>query len=135
MCPRGCCRDRRAVLWPAGASNDAPSGKGIAALTGHGGSVNSAAFRPDGSRIITASLGQDRARLTRAWDVGAMPKGNIMQVACALLRLHEDPVSLEGVTDYPLTFDPPTVCATDPPRRTSWSRRHPRADDGRRAPQ
>ena len=25
-----------------------------------------------------------------------------------------DPVSLEGVTDYPLTFDRP-ICVTDPP--------------------
>ena len=30
------------------------------------------------------------------------------------LRMHEDPVSLDGVTDYPLTFDRP-ICMTDPP--------------------
>ena len=28
--------------------------------------------------------------------------------------MHEDPVSLEAVTDYPLTFDRP-ICVTDPP--------------------
>ena len=43
-----------------------------------------------------------------------MSKGNILEVACALLRMREDPVSLEGVTDYPLTFDQP-ICVTDPP--------------------
>ena len=35
------------------------------ALAGHTGLVNSAAFSPDGSRIVTASLGRDRARLGR----------------------------------------------------------------------
>jgi len=30
------------------------------------------------------------------------------------LRMHEHPVSLDGVTDYPLTFDRP-ICVTDPP--------------------
>ena len=29
-------------------------------------------------------------------------------------RMHEDPVSLEGVTEYPLTFNRP-ICVTDPP--------------------
>ena len=53
-------------------------------------------------------------KTARIWDVSAIPKGNILQVACALLRLHEKPVSLEGVTKYPLTFDRP-ICATDPP--------------------
>jgi hypothetical protein len=28
--------------------------------------------------------------------------------------MHEDAVSLEGVTEYPLTFDRP-ICVTDPP--------------------
>ena len=28
--------------------------------------------------------------------------------------MREDPVSLEGVTEYPLTFDRP-ICVTDPP--------------------
>ena len=50
----------------------------------------------------------------RLWELSAIPKGNILQVACAYLELHEDPVSLEGVTHYPLTFDRP-ICVTDPP--------------------
>ena len=72
--------------------------------------VISAAFSPDGSRIVTASFD----KTARIWDVSTIPKGNILQVACALLKLREDPVSLDGVTDYPLTFDRP-ICATDPP--------------------
>ena len=63
---------------------------------------------PDCRRVVTAS----RDRTAHIWDVSTIPKGNILQVACALLRIREDPVSLEGVTDYPLTFDRPI---TDPP--------------------
>ena len=96
--------DETARVW------DAATGKAIAVLGGHGKPVTSAAFSPDGSRIVTAS----HDKTARVWDVGAIPKGNILQAACALLRMHEDPVSLEGVTDYPLTFDRPT-CVTDPP--------------------
>jgi WD40 repeat protein len=76
----------------------------------HDDAVNSAAFSGDGTRIVTASDDET----ARVWDVSAIPKGNILQVACALLRLHEDPVSLDGVTEYPLTFDRP-ICVTDPP--------------------
>src|SRR5271165_2614964 len=96
--------DNTARVW------DAATGKALAVLGGHENSVNSATFNPDGTRIVTAS--EDKT--ARVWDVSAIPKGNILQVACALLRLHEDPVSLEGVTEYPLTFDRP-ICATDPP--------------------
>ncbi|MBV8439967.1 MAG: hypothetical protein JO312_05270, partial [Hyphomicrobiales bacterium] len=63
-----------------------------------------------GKRVVTTS----RDQTARLWDVSSIPKGNILQVACALLRMHEDPVSLDGVTDYPLTFDRP-ICVTDPP--------------------
>ena len=73
-------------------------------------SCHSAAFSPDGKQLLTR-LPDKTARL---WDVSTIPKGNILQVACALLRLHENPVSLEGVTEYPLTFDRP-ICVTDPP--------------------
>jgi WD40 repeat protein len=76
----------------------------------HPHAITSAAFSPDGSRIVTAS--EDWT--PRVWDVGAMRKRNILQVAWALLRLREDPVSLEGVAAYPLTFDRP-ICVTDPP--------------------
>jgi WD40 repeat protein len=96
--------DKTARVW------DAATGKAIVVLRGHKGPVDSATFSPDGSRIVTAS----NDMTARVWDVSAIPKGNILQVACALLRLHEDPVSLDGVTDYPLTFDRP-ICVTDPP--------------------
>jgi WD40 repeat protein len=96
--------DRTARVW------DAATGRPIATLAGHGAEVVSVAFSPDGSRIITASA--DKA--VRVWDVSTIPKGDILQVACSLLRMHEDPVILEGVTAYPLTFDRP-ICVTDPP--------------------
>ena len=96
--------DKTARLW------DAASGREIAALEGHEVPVNSAAFSPDGTRVVTAS--EDNT--ARIWDVSTIPKGDIIQVASALLRLHEDPIRLEGVTEYPLTFDRP-ICVTDPP--------------------
>jgi WD40 repeat protein len=96
--------DNTARVW------DAASGRQLAALRGHRGRVLSAAVSPDGARVVTAS--EDRT--ARIWDVSTIPRGNILQVACALLRMHEDPVSLDGATDYPLTFDRP-ICVTDPP--------------------
>jgi WD40 repeat protein len=77
---------------------------------GGGQSKPSAAFSPDGQRVVTASSDNT----ARIWDVSTIPKGNILQVACAYLRMHEDPVTLDGVTEYPLTFDRP-ICVTDPP--------------------
>ena len=97
-------RDCTAWVW------DAATGEELVVLSGHWASINSAAFSSDGTRIITAS--DDKT--ARIWDVSTIPKGNIVQVACAYLRMHEDPVSLEGVTDYPLTFDRP-ICVVDPP--------------------
>jgi len=96
--------EERKRLW------DAASGRALATLAGHDGQIHSAAFSPDGARIVTASFDNT----TRIWDVSAIPKGNILQVTCTLLRLHEDPVTLDGVTDYPLAFDRP-ICLTDPP--------------------
>jgi WD40 repeat protein len=93
--------DGTARLW------DAATGEAIAVFNGHEGQVLSAAFSPDGSRIVTAS-GDNTARV---WDVSAIPKGNFLQVACALLNGN---FSLEGVTEYPLALDRP-ICATDPP--------------------
>jgi WD40 repeat protein len=37
---------------------DAESGRALAALTGHQGSVKTAAFSPDGKRVVTASNDQ-----------------------------------------------------------------------------
>jgi WD40 repeat protein len=96
--------DKTARVW------DAATGRELAVLRGHPDEVISAAFSHDGSRIVTAS--DDGT--ARIWDVSGIPKGNILQVACAYLRMHEKPVSLEGVTDYPFTFDRP-ICETDPP--------------------
>ena len=96
--------DNTPRLW------DAASGTVLVAFKGHEQRVVSAAFSPDGRQVLSAS--HDGTALL--WDVSTIPKGNILQVACALLRLREDPVTLDGVTDYPLTFDRP-ICATDPP--------------------
>ena len=94
--------DSTARLW------DAASGRAIVALTGHEGSVRSAAFSSDATRIVTASDDET----ARIWDVTTILKGNILQVACAYRRMQRTLVSLEGVTEYPLTFDRP-ICAAD----------------------
>ena len=67
----------------------------------------SAAFSPDGARIVTASK-DDTARV---WDVSGIPKGNLFQIACAWLPDHD----LTGIAkDYGLTkLDP--ICEGDPP--------------------
>jgi len=83
------------------------SGRTIATLKGHSGGLRSVAFSPDGTRVVT---GSDDGT-ARIWDVSTIPKGNILHVACKLLNGN---TSLEGVTEYPLTFDRP-ICATDPP--------------------
>ena len=97
-------KDESARLW------DAASGYVLATLLGHVDWVRFATFSPDGTRVVTAS----HDNTARVWDVSTIPKGNMLQVVSALLRMHEDPVHLEGVTDYPLTFDRP-ICVTDPP--------------------
>ena len=96
--------DKTSRVW------DAATGMPIAILKGHAGTIWSAAFSPDATRVVTASADET----ARVWDLSTIAKGNILEVACALLRMHENPVSLEGVTDYPLTFDRP-ICVTDPP--------------------
>jgi WD40 repeat protein len=58
---------------------DAASRREIATLKGHAGMVFSAAFSADGKQVVTGS--QDKT--ARIWDVSAIPKGNILVVACA----------------------------------------------------
>ncbi len=96
--------DGTARIW------DVASFEELAELEDPENGIRTAVFSPDGTRLLTTSGGGH----ARIWDLGSIPKGNIVQVACALLRLHEDPVSLEGVTNYPRTFDRP-ICVTDPP--------------------
>jgi WD40 repeat protein len=68
--------DQTARIW------DAATGKEIAVLRGHDAAVRSAAFSPDGSRIVTASVD----RTARIWDAAT---GKEMLV----LRGHEAAVT------------------------------------------
>jgi WD40 repeat protein len=102
--------DKTARVW------DAATGAEIAVLRGHDGqglgvdlsnSIYSAAFSPDGTRVVTAS--QDSA--ARLWDVGKIPKGNIFQVACAWLPDHD---LKDLAREYGLAKIQP-ICEGDPP--------------------
>jgi WD40 repeat protein len=97
--------DGTARIW------DVASFEELAELEDPENRISAAVFSPDGTRLLTRS----NSGPARIWDVSSIPKGNILQVTCDLLRLHEDPVSLEGVTNYPRTFDRP-ICVTDPPQ-------------------
>ena len=65
-------RGQTARIW------DAATGKEIAVLRGHESSVESAAFSPDGSRIVTASVD----KTARIWDAASGKE-------IAVLRGHE----------------------------------------------
>jgi len=108
-------RDGTRILTASGDTArvwDTTSARTMAILKGHNGVVRSAAFSPDETRAVT---GSDDGT-ARVWDIGSLPQGNSLQVACAYLRMHDAPrsVSLVRVTDFPLTFDRP-ICETDPP--------------------
>jgi len=68
--------DKTARVW------DAAAGKEIAVFKGHGESVTSAAFSPDGTRIVTASFD----KTARVWDVATGRE-------IAVLKGHGDVVS------------------------------------------
>ena len=67
--------DGTARLWEAGTSEPVQSTVSLSA------GVWSLAFRADGKQVVTG--GRDGG--ARIWDVSAIPKGNILNVACALL--------------------------------------------------
>jgi WD40 repeat protein len=82
----------------------------IAVLRGHDDYVNSAAFSPDGSRIVTASLDNT----ARIWDVRleTMPPKGLLEEACARLgetKLTRDEMRLAGYPESMLEID---VCAS-----------------------
>ena len=93
--------DSTARVW------DTVTGKEIIALRGHDQVVNSAAFSPDGTRIVTASSD----KTARIWNVSAIPKGNILDIACAWLP---DRSLSDRDNDYNIIFDEP-ICETRPP--------------------
>ena len=64
--------DRTARVW------DAATGAEIAVLKGHEDGVNSAAFSPDGTRVVTAS----NDKTARLWDAAT-------GAAIAVLKGHE----------------------------------------------
>jgi len=83
-------------------------------LRGHEDEVNSAAFSPDGQRIVTASAD----KTARIWDVhfAMMKPQQLVQEVCAqLLRgmtiLNHDEMQLAG---YPDNAPPADVCAGNP---------------------
>jgi WD40 repeat protein len=85
---------------------DATTGKEISVLHGHDDVVLSAAFSPDGTRVVTAS----RDNTARIWDISSIPKGNIFRIACAWLPDHD---LTDIARDYGLTNLEP-ICEGDP---------------------
>jgi WD40 repeat protein len=86
---------------------DAASRREIATLKGHDGMVFSAAFSADGKQVVTGS--QDKT--ARIWDVSAIPKGDILHVACALLP----DKTLDALTRrYSLAVEKP-ICGAETP--------------------
>jgi WD40 repeat protein len=85
---------------------DAATGEQVAVLRGNDDAVLSAAFSLDGARVVTAS----HDKTARVWDVGAIPKGTLFQIACARL-LDQDLTDI--AREHGLTNLQP-ICETDP---------------------
>ena len=68
---------------------------------------SSAAFSPDGARIVTASSD----KTARIWAVSHIPKGDIFQIASAWLPDHD---LTDIAREYGLTNLEP-ICESDPP--------------------
>src|SRR5262249_32375054 len=67
--------DRVARLW------DAATGKGVGMLKGHRSRITTAAFSPDGRRLVTASWDQT----ARVWDVATLKELAVLQHESSLL--------------------------------------------------
>jgi hypothetical protein len=93
---------------------DAASGKEIAVLRSHEGHVTSAAFSPDGSRIVTAGDG--------AVPLETMPVKSLLAEACARLagvtKLTREEIRLAG---YPDSMPEIDVCQEQTGARRRWT--------------
>jgi WD40 repeat protein len=110
--------DKTARLWDAATGKqvavlraaDADAGHGfgdrLTMFFSHDGWVTSAAFSPDGARVVTS---EDKT--ARLWDVGAIPKATLFQIACTWLPDHD---LTDIARDYGLTNLQP-ICEYDPP--------------------
>src|SRR5215831_2935660 len=93
------------------ASGTPPAPRGIAVLRGHASTVTSAAFSPDGSRIVTASDDQT----ARIWDAHLQTMGvkDLLAEACVRLagvtKLTREEMRLAG---YPDSMSEIDVCIT-----------------------
>ena len=93
--------DGTARIW------DAASVREIATLVGHGDAVTSIAFSADDKRVVTASAD----KTARTWDVSSIPKGDILEIACACLP---DKKLEKLLSDFSLTIEKP-ICGSEPP--------------------
>jgi WD40 repeat protein len=95
--------DRTAKVW------DAQQGRLLASLKGHTEPVQSAAFSPDGTRVVTAS----KDRTAKVWDTH--PETRTPAEIAALVRCHA-PWQLEAGVLLQTTPDP-TACPQRAPQR------------------
>jgi WD40 repeat protein len=85
---------------------DAVTGKEIVVLRGHGWAVNSAAFSPDGARIVTAS----GDRTARIWDAATGKEIEVLRHTSAVKSAAFSPDGARVVTaseDTAIIWDVP----------------------------